>query len=83
MAREKGYERVACDRAEAVHPGGKLPVVFMTPEDKRNEEWMDIVYTDTLGVPMALTLCPDCARKYRSIMDTHDRDMTEFSNEGR
>lgn len=55
----------------------------MTPEDKRNEEWMDIVYTDTLGVPMALTLCPDCARKYRSIMDTHDRDMTEFSNEGR
>ena len=72
MAREKGYERVACDRAEAVHPG-----------DKRNEEWLDIVYTDTLGVPMALTLCPDCARKYRSIMDTHDRDRTEFANEGR
>ena len=40
MAREKGYERVACDRAEAVHPGGELPIVFMTPEDKRNEEWL-------------------------------------------
>ena len=53
MAREKGYERVACDRAEAVHPGGELPIVFMTPEDKRNEEWLDIVYTDKLGVPTA------------------------------
>lgn len=84
MAREKGYERVACDRAEAVHPGGKLPIVFMTPEDKRNEEWMDIVYTDTLGVPMALTLCPTARGSTGpSWTPTTPGDMTEFSNEGR
>ena len=30
-----------------------------------------------------MTLCPDCAAKHRSIMETHDRDMTDFANEGR
>lgn len=83
MAREAGYERVACDRAESVHEGGELPVAYMRPEDKRNREWADIEYTDTRGVAMRMTLCPACAAKYRSIMETHDRDMTEFAVEGR
>ncbi len=76
MAREDGYVRLACDRAEAVHPGGAMPVEYMKPEDKRS-------YTDTHGVAMRMTLCPDCAAKHRSIMETHDRDMTDFANEGR
>lgn len=83
MAREKGYERVACDRAESVHAGGILPIEHLKPEDKRYSEWLDVEYTDTHGVPMRMTLCPACAAKYRSIMETHDRDMTEFANEGR
>ena len=75
MAREDGYVRLACDRAEAVHPGGAMPVEYMRPEDKRYAEWN--------GVGMRMTLCPDCAAKLRSIMETHDRDMTDFANEGR
>ncbi|MCI8305803.1 hypothetical protein [Adlercreutzia muris] len=83
MAREDGYVRLACDRAEAVHPGGAMPVEYMRPEDKRYAEWTDVSYTDTHGVAMRMTLCPDCAAKHRSIMETHDRDMTDFANEGR
>ena len=55
----------------------------MKPEDKRYAEWTDVSYTDTHGVAMRMTLCPDCAAKHRSIMETHDRDMTDFANEGR
>lgn len=83
MGREGGYERVACDRAEAAHSDGLAHIEFMRPEDKRNQEWADVEYTDTRGVPMRMTLCPECAAKHRSIVATHDRDMTEFANEGR
>ena len=83
MARDPGYERVACDRAEKVHAGGVLPVEYMKPEDKRNAEWMDIEYTDAHGVDIRMTLCPDCARDYRAIQGSHAREITEFAEKGR
>lgn len=79
---EPGYSRFACDRADGAHKGGAKPIAYYRPEDKAAAEWMKIEYSDTHGVVLRMALCPECAAKYRSIMGTHDRDMTEFANEG-
>lgn len=79
---EAGYSRYACDRAEGAHADGAKPVAYMTDGDKAVAEWAQVEYTDAHGVAMRMTLCPECAAKYRSIQATHARDMTEFANEG-
>lgn len=82
MSVEKGYSRYACDRAERAHRDGRKPIEYLQPADKRAKEWTEGSYTDTSGVEINLTLCPECSAKFRSILATHDRDMTEFMQEG-
>lgn len=80
---EQGYARYACDRAESAHADGVKPIAFMAATDKEAEKWIeDVPYTDANGVEMHMTLCPECAAKYRSILKTHQKDMIEFAGEG-
>lgn len=80
---EQGYARYACDRAESAHAGGVKPIAFMAATDKEAGKWIDdVTYTDGNGVEMRMTLCPECAAKYLSILSTHQRDMIEFAEEG-
>lgn len=84
MATEEGYCRFACDRAATAHRDGKVPIVYMQRNDKAAAEWIeDVEYVDGNGVKMRMTLCPACAEKYRSVLETWRRDIVEFANEGR
>lgn len=75
-------EMYRCDRAEKAHAGGEKPTQFVGEGDKAAEGWQLIEWTDKNGVPRQMLICPECARKYASIEETHLRDMAEFENEG-
>lgn len=79
---EPGYSRYACDRAESAHEGGEKPIEYMTEEDKRAGEWAQVEYVDEHGAPMRLTLCPECAARYREIEAAHASEVSRFANEG-
>ena len=72
MATEDGYTRFACDRAEANHDGGELPIV-----------WLSAEYTDKNGVKMKATLCPKCAKVWKEMHQAFAAQLTEYMEKGR
>lgn len=83
MAIEEGYARFACDRSPKVHPNVDDAVAFLHKDDKQRDDWVQISHTDSNGVTINYTLCPECAAKYASVKETWDRDFREFAEEGR
>lgn len=82
MSIEEGYIRYACDRSEKVHENGEKPIEFLTPDDKRSNEWHQIVHRDKNGVETKYTLCEACFKKYQSVEQTWQNDFAEFIDEG-
>lgn len=82
MAVKEGYARYACDRSPKAHADGEQTVEFLLKEDKRRDAWLKVSHTDSHGVTINYTLCPDCAAKYASVKETWDRDFREFAEEG-
>ena len=82
MGVEEGYGRFACDRSGAAHRSGKATEEFLAQDDVKRKEWTTVSHIDELGVPVTLTLCPECQEKYHSVKETWDRDFREFAEEG-
>lgn len=83
MSTEDGYTRFACDRAEASHDGGELPIVYLGPNDKERGKWLSAEYTDKNGVKMKATLCPKCAEMWKEMHRAFAAQLTEYMEKGR
>lgn len=71
-----------CSRAEKAHADGKKPAEFLGLADKRREDWHSAEWADKNGVTHRMLLCPECWEKYLSVLQTHQKDMYAFENEG-
>ena len=79
---EEGYVRYACGRGAKCHKDGKVPVEYMTPNDKAAADWMAVTYTDACGVAVTVGLCPACAQEYAELKAKQDAEMAAWVEKG-
>lgn len=82
MAIEDGYTRYCCDRTEKVHKGNVKPAAYLLPNDKARDNWHEVEFVDTLGVPMRYMLCPDCFSAWTDLVKKHTYEQQQFMNDG-
>ncbi len=73
-----------CSRKPGVHKDGNLRQEFVKDGDDAAEgRWHTITFEDTFAVTTETVLCEECYEKYKSIMETWNRDVCEFITQER
>lgn len=82
MSKETGFLKYTCDRPASIHTDGKKPEAFVKDGNKDQNDWHEVTYKDIYGVDRTYLLCAECYDKYKTMVETFDRDFMSFINGG-
>lgn len=82
MSKEGVFSRYVCDRPAAAHEGGKEAREYIREGDVKENNWHQVVWTDSNGAVFKYWLCRECYEKYLSVAQQLDQQVTAFMGEG-